>query len=141
MTVYSRNANKNSRHAKRLLHLITIGSAVYVVLTYLDVEEEEIVDKAGSLSKTQPEEDDKANNGAQEDGSVNEDDVQVPETMPEDALFIPLGRIRQRPHTHYKGSDPEWQSFVEFGNDRQRPAAVRSMFTSSPCRAQHLMPL
>ena len=125
MRIYSRNANKNSRHAKRLLYQMAIGSAVgYVVLSYLDVEEE----------------DDKANNGAQEDDSVDEDDVQVPETMPEDALFIPLGRIRQRPHTHYKGSDPEWQSFVEFGNDRQRPAAVRSMSTSSPCRAQHLMP-
>ena len=125
MRIYSRNANNNSRHAKRLLYQMAIGSAVgYVVLSYLDVEEE----------------DDKANNGAQEDDSVDEEDVQVPETMPEDAFFIPLGRIRQRPHTHYKGSDPEWQSFVEFGNDRQRPAAVRSMSTSSPCQAQHLMP-
>ena len=126
MTTYSRNAKKNSRHVKRLLYQIAIASAVgYVVLSYLDVEELE----------------DKVNNGAQEDDSKDEDDVEVPETMPEDALFIPLGRVRQRPHTHYKGSDPEWQSFVEFGNDRQRPAAVRSMFTCSPCRAQHLMPL
>ena len=124
VTTYSRNAKKNSRHVKRLLYQVAIASAIgYVVLSYLDVEEE----------------DDKANNGAQEDDS--EDDVEVPETMPEDALFIPLGRVRQRPHTHYKGSDPEWQSFVEFGNDRQRPTAVRSMFTSFSCRAQHLMPL
>ena len=126
MTTYSRNAEKNSRHAKRLFYQVAIASVIgHAVLSYLDVEEE------GG----------KANNGAQEDDSVNEDDVEVPETMPEDALFIPLGRVRQRPHTHYKGSDPEWQSFVEFGNDRQRPAAVRSMFTSFPCRAQHLIPL
>ena len=124
MTTYSRNAKTSSRHVKRLFYQVAIASAIgYVVLSYLDVEEE----------------DDKANNGAQEDDNANEDDVEVPETMPEDALFIPLGRVRQRPHTHYKGSDPEWQSFVAFGNDRQRPAAVRSMFTSFPCRAHHLM--
>ena len=126
MITYSRNAKRNSRHVKRLFYQIAVASVVgYVVLSYIDVEEE----------------DEKANNGAQEDDSAKEDDFEVPDTMPEDALFIPLGRVRQRPHTHYKGSDPEWQSFVEFGNDRQRPAAVRSMFTSSPCRAQHLMPL
>ena len=126
MTTYSRNVKQNFRHVKRLFYQVAIASAIgYVVLSYLDVEEE----------------DDKANNGAQEDDSVNEDDVEVPETMPEDALFIPLGRVRQRPHTHYKGSDPEWQSFVEFGNDRQRPAAVRSMFTSSTYQAQYLMQL
>ena len=120
MTTYSRNAKKNSRHAKRLFYQVAIASVIgHVVLSYLDVEEE----------------------GGKEDDSANEDDVEVPETMPEDALFIPLGRVRQRPHTHYKGSDPEWQSFVEFGNDRQRPAAVRSMITSFPCRAQHLMSL
>ena len=59
--------------------------------------------------------------------------------MPDDALFIPLGRVRQLPHTHYKSSDPEWQSFVEFGSDRKRPVAVRSTFTFSPCRDQRLI--
>lgn len=97
----------------------------------MDVEEEETVDKAGALSKTQPEDDVEANESAQEDDKVDEDDVQVPETMPEDAFFIPLGLVRQRPQTHYKGSDPEWQSFVEFAKDRERPAAVRSTLASS----------
>ena len=99
----------------------------YYVFRYLIVEEEETINKASTLSKTQLEIGDKANDGEQED-NVDEDGVQVPETMPEDAFFIPLGRVRQTPETHYKGSDPEWQSFVEFGQDRARPAAVRSMF-------------
>lgn len=104
----------------------------YYVWEYLDAEEGETVDRVGAHFKTQSEDGDKANNGAQEDDKVDEDDVQVPETMPEGALFIPLGRVRQLPHTRYKGSDPEWQSFVEFGNDRDRRAAARSTFPSAP---------
>ena len=90
---------------------------------------EEVVDKSGDV----------VNDGAQENKKVDEDDVQVPETMPEDAFFIPLGLIRQRPHTHYNASDPEWQSFVEFGKDRERPPAVRSRSASPLYRDQHLM--
>lgn len=111
-----------------------VSAACYSAWRYLDAEEEETVDKTRALSKTQPEEGDTANDGAKEDDAVDEDDVQVPDIMPDDAFFIPLGPFRQLPHTHYKGSDPEWQSFVEFGSDRKRPKAVRSTFTSSPCR-------
>ena len=58
--------------------------------------------------------------------------------MPEDAVFIPLGFVRQRPHTHYNGTDPEWQSFVEFRKDRERSVAVQSTFPSPPDQHQHL---
>lgn len=103
--------------------------ASYYVLNHVLVEEEDTVDKAGS--KTQLQVRDEENDGTQEDEKVDEeDDVQVPETMPEDAFFIPLGRVRQLPHTHYKGSDPEWQSFVEFGKNAERHAAVKSTFAS-----------
>ncbi|KAF6233438.1 hypothetical protein HO173_008370 [Letharia columbiana] len=122
------------RHSKRLFYQIAIVSAVsYYQLRYVDVEEEETVDKAGAPSKMQPEDGDKAKDGAREDGKVDEDDVQVPETMPEDAFFVPLGFVRQRPHTHYKASDPEWQSFVEFGRDRERPTAVRRELADTVC--------
>lgn len=84
----------------------------------MDLDEEETADEAGILSKTK------------EDDKTDEDDVQVPETMPADAFFIPLGPTRQLPPMHYKGSDPEWQSFVEFGKDRDRSTAVRSTFAS-----------
>ena len=50
--------------------------------------------------------------------------------MPEDAIFIPLGFTHQRPQEFYKGSDPEWQSFIEFRKDREREKAVRSMILS-----------
>ena len=89
-----------------------------------------MVDKSSAPSKTQLEIRIKANNEVQ-DVKIDEDDVQVPETIPADALFIPLGRIRQVPQTYYKHSDPEWQSFAEFGQDRKRRVAVQSMFISS----------
>ena len=62
--------------------------------------------------------------GAEED--EDEDEVEVPDTIPEDAYFIPLGFARQRPQTYYKGSDPEWQSFLEFSKDKKRSSALRS---------------
>ena len=102
----------------------------YCVLRNVTVEEEETVDKSSAPSKTQLEIRSKANNEVQ-DVKIDEDDVQVPETIPADAFFIPLGRIRQVPQTYYKHSDPEWQSFAEFGQDRKRRVAVQSMFISS----------
>ena len=109
-------------------------------------EEEETASKAGALLKTQKKISNEANDGATDDGEIekgenqDEDEVQVPETMPEDALFIPLGKVRQLPDTHYKGSDPEWQSFVEFGQDRERRAAVRSTFAFLNVVRRHLTP-
>lgn len=97
----------------------------------MSIEGEETVDNAGVLIEAQSKNTENLDGGAQEDDKVDEDDFEVPDIMPEDAFFIPLGRIRQRPHTPYKGSDPEWQSFVEFGNDRERRVAVRSTFASS----------
>ena len=111
--------------------VISLGLSYYL-WGLLDLEEEQTVDKAGALSKRQPEDGDKANDGAQGDDKVDEDDVQVPETMPEDAIFIPLGFVRQRPHTPYSGSDPEWQSFVEFRKDRKRALAVQGTLNSPP---------
>ena len=62
-----------------------------------------------------------------EDGDEDEDeDDLVPEIMPDDALFIPLGLAHQRPQTYYKGTDPEWQSFLEFASDHKRSYQVRS---------------
>lgn len=68
----------------------------------------------------------KAEGEGGEGGAEDEDRVEIPETMPEDAIFIPFGFTRQRPRSYYKGSDPEWQSFLAFSKDRDRGKAVRS---------------
>ena len=56
-----------------------------------------------------------------------DEDVDVPAEAPEDAWFIPLGWAHQCPPVHYRSTDPEWRSFVEFANDRQRVLSVQSM--------------
>lgn len=47
--------------------------------------------------------------------------------IPEEAIFIPLGWPRECPKTYYKGTDPEWQSFLEFNQDRKRSMRIRSV--------------
>lgn len=129
------NADDNSRRAKRFLYGLAITwTVVYYTLGYVAADEEETYNEASDLAKKQSEirraeSRDKAKDKPQEDG-FEEDDVQVPETMPENSLFIPLGRIRQLPLTYYKGSDPEWKSFVEFRQDHRRSAAIQSMLAS-----------
>jgi hypothetical protein len=40
-------------------------------------------------------------------------------------LFIPLGWPKELPQTFYKGSDPEWQSFLAFNRDPKKAAALQ----------------
>ena len=86
----------------------------------LDLDEE---DEKTSQAKKTPEDGNLGEDGQETDG---ENKVQVPEEMPEDAFFIPLGITRQRPQEFYKGSDPEWQSFIEFRKDPGREEVIRS---------------
>lgn len=55
-----------------------------------------------------------------------EDDVEIPDQMPENAIFIPLSFPRQLPRTFYKGTDPEWQSFIAFAKDKNRSLRIRN---------------
>jgi len=64
------------------------------------------------------------------EGEEKEEDVQIPDEMPEDAIFVPLGLARKLPQTFYKGTDPEWQSFIEFSKDKKRSQLVRSTYSS-----------
>jgi len=66
---------------------------------------------------------------ASKDCEEKEEDVQIPDEMPEDAIFVPLGFARQLPQTFYKGTDPEWQSFIEFSKDKKRSQLVRSTYS------------
>ena len=68
-----------------------------------------------------------------------EEEVEIPETMPEDAIFIPLGLTHQRPQTFYKGSDPEWQSFVKFRRNRDRETKVRSRLHLLRLNSLHIL--
>lgn len=63
------------------------------------------------------------------EGEEKEEDFQIPDEIPEDAIFVPLGFARQLPRTFYKGTDPEWQSFIEFSKDKKRSQLVRSTYS------------
>ena len=67
----------------------------------------------------------------EDEGGEGEEEITVPEQAPEGAWFIPLGWARECPPSFYKGHDPEWQSFVEFSQDRQRSLLVRSLLLLS----------
>ncbi|MCJ1262164.1 hypothetical protein MMC22_002034 [Lobaria immixta] len=99
---------------------------------YKDKDEAKVDDEA------EDEYEDEAKNVNEEDGDdVDDDDDDdeeeddegeegpLPEAIPEDALFIPLGFVRQRRSSYYKGTDPEWVSFVEFCRDRKRNELIR----------------
>lgn len=62
-------------------------------------------------------------NGNQEE---DEEEFEIPDTLPEDAIFIPFGFVHQRPLSFYKGTDPEWQSFVQLSRDPKRITQIRS---------------
>ena len=76
--------------------------------------------------KPQQSEDSKDVEAQKSEEDEEDDDVNIPEEMPEDALFIPLWFAHKKPKTFYKGTDPEWQSFVDFSKDRKRSQFIRS---------------
>ncbi|MCJ1478778.1 hypothetical protein MMC13_007462 [Lambiella insularis] len=105
-------------------------SASYYVLGWLDDEEEEVEANAqhGTSSSHGPMQQIESHaEGDESEGVEGEREIEhiVPDTLPDDAWFIPLGWARQCPPTFYKGSDPEWQSFIDFAQDRKRNAFVR----------------
>ena len=105
---------------------LSISPYLWSYLSGLVEDEDVDTNKAMNESKTHTEEDGQADEAEAEIG--------IPETMPEDAIFIPLGFARQRPETYYKATDPEWQSFIEYRKDREREPAIKSALCSLPSR-------
>ena len=113
-----------SRRAQTAL-LWASGFTVYwYILESVDDKEEELGPAVGHVHETRKA--DEKGEQAGEEGAEHESEVVVPDEPPEDAWFIPLGWARQCPPVLYKGSDPEWQSFVAFSKDRQRSLSIRS---------------
>ncbi len=61
-----------------------------------------------------------------------DDEVEVAEDeekpIPGNPVFIPLGLPVKCEASYYKGTDPEWQSFLQFARDKDQLIRVRSMF-------------
>ena len=57
----------------------------------------------------------------------------------EDSIFIPLGLAYELPRQYYKGSDPEWQSFIKLANDKQRCNYLKSTASTHKCSEEDLI--
>ena len=68
---------------------------------------------------------------ASEEGSLTKDSEKDGAEGTDDTLFIPLGFAYQLPQTFYKGSDPEWQSFIQLSRNKKRCAFLKSMQPST----------
>lgn len=62
--------------------------------------------------------DDEEDEAAKEEGKEAERQT-TSEASEEDTIFIPLGFAYQLPQKFYKGTDPEWQSFVQMSHNKK----------------------
>ncbi|KAI9880140.1 MAG: UAA transporter [Pleopsidium flavum] len=90
-----------------------------------ETEDEEVTTIDNGVEKA-VHEGNEANQREADNGTDTTDNIIIPDVRPDDAIFIPLGWARQCPRTFYKGSDPEWQSFLAFAQDRRRSLMIRN---------------
>ena len=67
---------------------------------------------------------------AEDDEEEYDDDDQEEDDEEEGLIFFPTGFSRPRPRQFYRGSDPEWQTFVRLCKDRQRMDKIRGELVS-----------
>ncbi len=54
-----------------------------------------------------------------EKDAMHENDISK-EAIEAKPIFIPLGFPYKLPRTYYKGTDPEWQSFIQLSKDKKQ---------------------
>jgi hypothetical protein len=97
------------QRSRRLISFSIYSSAALAYLHFMlpdvEIEEEEVPDH-------EPQKD--------EAGPEDEGDGYEEFEGDEGSIFIPLGFARQKDRSCYRGSDPEWQSFISLANEPQR---------------------
>ena len=71
----------------------------------------------------------KTESEAGQEGKEEGGDFELPDEMPEDAIFVPLWIPKENPPYYYKGSDPEWQGYQAFAKDRKKVKQVHGKFS------------
>ena len=95
------------------------------------LEDEEEDETGANASATKRAKDDSESTQEEKTGDSEEEDeylVDLPDQLPEDAIFIPLWWGKKKPVEYYKGSDPEWKGYVKFAQDKQKVKAVRGTY-------------
>ena len=95
--------------AFRRLAYVGLFSVVFATILFDDEEDEEPVEEAKEGERQTTSE-------GSEGSEANE----------EDTIFIPLGFAYKLPRKFYKGTDPEWQSFIQLSRDKKRCEFLKS---------------
>ncbi|KAL8766942.1 MAG: hypothetical protein Q9209_006423 [Squamulea sp. 1 TL-2023] len=102
------------------------GLLYYFIGTLFDDDEE---DEKGSEKKVG------------EDGSlIKQESEDENEDEHGDTIFVPLGLAYQLPQTFYKGSDPEWQSFIQLSKNKKKCLFLKNELTGLVGRYVGSMP-
>ncbi|KAI4255308.1 MAG: hypothetical protein LQ352_002640 [Teloschistes flavicans] len=112
------------------VQLTSIAGLLYFQLSILagDDAETEPSSKGRAIKKNKHVEKTPTDQDGDGDGDGNiaaEEDEQ----NDEDAIFIPLGFAYELPRNFYKGSDPEWQSFVRLSKDKKQCQFLKSILS------------
>lgn len=113
-----------------------MGTFVYYISGYLIGEVDEYEQVARPHDEPSGAKEEKESDGPEADRVKDrvegeEDDVNVPNELPENAIFIPLWWGKKRPPEFFKGSDPEWQGYVKFSMDLAKVEDVK-------CKSRHV---
>lgn len=82
-------------------------------------------------------EDDENDEGAGEEEEAEHETTG--EASEGDTIFIPLGFAYELPQKFYKGTDPEWQSFVQLSENKKLCVFLRSEQPSNHTHLQRLI--
>lgn len=100
------------RFATFAIYTACFGGYLYYVSPEIEVAIEEV-----------DELEDEQDEGAME-GSEESEPQEIEDWADEDSTFIPLTWSTKLPRTYYKGSDPEWQAFVQLSKDAGRQKKI-----------------
>ncbi|KAL9581300.1 MAG: hypothetical protein Q9212_003976 [Teloschistes hypoglaucus] len=104
---------KKSDYIFQWVQLFSIAGLLYFQLSILAGDDSE----TEQSSKGQAKKKDKQGEAGNDDG---DEAAERDEQDDEDTIFIPLGFAYELPRKFYKGSDPEWQSFVQLSKDKRQ---------------------
>lgn len=110
------------------MQLTSIAGLLYFQLSILAGDDSET--EQSSQGRTKKKDKDGNDNGDKDAEEGGQDD--------EDTIFIPLGFAYQLPRKSYKGSDPEWQSFVQLSKDKRQCQYLKSILPVWPALSQRL---
>ncbi|KZM25580.1 uncharacterized protein EKO05_0001936 [Ascochyta rabiei] len=132
ITIHRVRIQKPFFSRQRLVGAVAVTAATYGLGQYLGLEieieeeeKEEAKQKPGRWKKQVRKEDGSLEEVDDEEANEEQDEEGDEDEYDDAILFLPTGFSRRKPHTFYKGSDPEWQEFKNIIKDKKRVERIR----------------